>query len=385
MQAVVLSFDSLAARSIGCYGNEWIETPNFDRLAATGVVFDLHFADAIDDNAGLSWATTQLSTDQALANDHQSIGDALRHAGVQARLISATSSQPWQVRAQFEQAQLVEGQSGPDADPSSVPIAELVKAGLAAWNDPSFQSQQRLLWLHAPAPGIPPKGFDSLYFEDFEERGQIVEQLSDEERRQHPAMYGGSVSLIDHWLGELITGLNLEQQSTPTLLIVTALRGQLWQPIPSANPQASTTTNQTLTDQVIQTPLILKLANDERFTIFQSQRSDRLTQSSSLAPTLVEWLRHPEDSASVNSGYLGNLMSTTAGRTQIRVANGDRGFAIRTPEWLCIHQSNRDQGSESAGHAMTSRLYTKPEDVWDMNDVAAQNSEIVSKLLEPLG
>src|SRR5437868_6078042 len=28
---------------LGCYGNDWIATPNLDRLAAEGVVFDQHF------------------------------------------------------------------------------------------------------------------------------------------------------------------------------------------------------------------------------------------------------------------------------------------------------------------------------------------------------
>ena len=30
---------------IGCYGNDWIATPNLDLLAAEGVVFDQHFVD----------------------------------------------------------------------------------------------------------------------------------------------------------------------------------------------------------------------------------------------------------------------------------------------------------------------------------------------------
>jgi choline-sulfatase len=31
--------DSMRAESIGCYGNELVKTPNFDKLAAAGVSF----------------------------------------------------------------------------------------------------------------------------------------------------------------------------------------------------------------------------------------------------------------------------------------------------------------------------------------------------------
>ena len=33
MKAVMLMFDTLNRRSLSVYGNEWIKTPNFDRLA----------------------------------------------------------------------------------------------------------------------------------------------------------------------------------------------------------------------------------------------------------------------------------------------------------------------------------------------------------------
>src|SRR5688572_23505202 len=40
MHAVVVTFDHLSLNFLGCYGNTWIDTPHFDRLAAGCVVFD---------------------------------------------------------------------------------------------------------------------------------------------------------------------------------------------------------------------------------------------------------------------------------------------------------------------------------------------------------
>ena len=43
MNVVVVVCNSLHLGFIGTYGNAWIETPNLDRLAAEGIVFDHHF------------------------------------------------------------------------------------------------------------------------------------------------------------------------------------------------------------------------------------------------------------------------------------------------------------------------------------------------------
>ena len=37
--------DGLQVAALGAYGNDWLPTPNFDRLAAESVVFDQHYAD----------------------------------------------------------------------------------------------------------------------------------------------------------------------------------------------------------------------------------------------------------------------------------------------------------------------------------------------------
>ena len=43
MNVIVVVCNSVHLGFLGAYGNAWIETPNLDRLAAEGVVFDHHF------------------------------------------------------------------------------------------------------------------------------------------------------------------------------------------------------------------------------------------------------------------------------------------------------------------------------------------------------
>ena len=45
MKILVIEAAALHAGFLGCYGNDWVATPNLDRLAAEGVVFDQHLAD----------------------------------------------------------------------------------------------------------------------------------------------------------------------------------------------------------------------------------------------------------------------------------------------------------------------------------------------------
>jgi arylsulfatase A-like enzyme len=45
MKATLIIADGLRPADIGPYGNEWLPTPNLDRLAAESIVFDQHFTD----------------------------------------------------------------------------------------------------------------------------------------------------------------------------------------------------------------------------------------------------------------------------------------------------------------------------------------------------
>jgi arylsulfatase A-like enzyme len=43
MRTVCILMDSLNRQMLPAYGNDWVMTPNFDRLARAGVVFDNHY------------------------------------------------------------------------------------------------------------------------------------------------------------------------------------------------------------------------------------------------------------------------------------------------------------------------------------------------------
>src|SRR5437588_321984 len=56
MRALVFVLRGCPVGWLGAYGNEWVVTPNLDRFAAEGVVFDRHLSDCPDpDAATLAW------------------------------------------------------------------------------------------------------------------------------------------------------------------------------------------------------------------------------------------------------------------------------------------------------------------------------------------
>lgn len=48
MKLAVVVLKNLSAQWLGAYGNEWVATPNLDRLAAEGIVFERHIAERTD-------------------------------------------------------------------------------------------------------------------------------------------------------------------------------------------------------------------------------------------------------------------------------------------------------------------------------------------------
>src|SRR5688572_1161668 len=48
MKALVIVARGLQLSALSCYGNPWIDAPALDALAAEAVLFDRHFADALD-------------------------------------------------------------------------------------------------------------------------------------------------------------------------------------------------------------------------------------------------------------------------------------------------------------------------------------------------
>jgi len=186
LKAVVLTFDRLPTHLLGCYGNEWTETPGFDRLAALGSVFDQHFVEVPGPvGPDHSWWTGRFeyfSDPESGKHDGaattQNWIQKLVQDGVKCRLLAEnTEGLPTE---QFYSSEAVGGVTGLNAAHDDVPIARLVQRGIeilenggSGVESPAEEvSQSELIWLHSagvPSPWLPPRLFAELYLDELEE------------------------------------------------------------------------------------------------------------------------------------------------------------------------------------------------------------------------
>ena len=419
MQAIVVTFDQLATTALGCYGNEWIETPHFDRLASRGVVFDCHCAEHVGDATGMGFVTGRIPRDSSSCP--YDIGSAWSVAagiaGIELALFKEVDSLPWStVLQKTSETRAVAGQDT-EAKPDEIPFARLVQATRQLLVEPRA-SGPRILWLHSagvPEPWFPPEGFATLYFDEYEERGCDMAAFNRDNWGRHPAVYAGYVSLLDHWLGELIAAAELAAHSEPTLLICAAARGVDWMKFDmehsgtvvgdsmtsTSNPVVEEWANvserstlstvwqsPSLSDAVVRTPLLLRRLNHTDFdSEFAGTRSNRLVGTVDLGATLEDFFQRPA-AASLSDGrsLLQELSETHSARKTLCFTDGRGTRGIRTSHWCCLVK----EGPSTKEHEISDefeprpQLFAKPEDIWQCNDVAGQRPEITATLVEHL-
>lgn len=187
MKAVVVSFDHLPVGFLGCYGNTWVDTPNFDRLAAEAVVFDGHFAECLGSTANHAWWTGCRQFPAAPGTSRGGdVVDQLRGAGVRTKLlVEEPNARPVPTPTTFDEVATIEGVDGLDADPPSTPFARLVAEASRRMAEDSNGNE--LLWLKSrgvPSPWSPPREFAERYvalFEDLEDETEDVPGPSDDD------------------------------------------------------------------------------------------------------------------------------------------------------------------------------------------------------------
>jgi arylsulfatase A-like enzyme len=431
-KGIVVTFDRLALRMLGCYGSEWVETPNLDRLAASSMVFDRHFAENVDsDAADHTWwsGCYQFPRSSEQQRTHKLFAEILHKSGVQTTLLleqtaanrpaertgtsaerhtgrslqRANSRAGSSSRTGFQQIIEVEGADGLDVSPRETPFARLVKRGIEELSSLKEQGVASwLLWLKSagvPSPWLPPRDFAELYLDldedepnDKGDSGQFVdlsedalndliiavaalrersegkEDFSDLEWRLSREVYAGYVSLLDIQFGKLLDAIENLFSDEPLLLIVTAAAGESLG-TESLVPKGCTP----LCDENVHTPLLCRLPE-----VDTKGRSQDLVQTVDLVPTLFEWFDIPVDSLPMVGNSLLPILRNEerSPREYICLGAADGSCGILTPELYFI----RTEQDVDGFNEMKACLFVKPDDVWDIHNLAEQSPEDVAAL-----
>ena len=358
--AIVLVIDRLTAGAIGPYGNTTIDTPEFNRWAASGILFDQIIANSVDLNQVYeSWwkpkpqDETSLETSTLLFTDDSEI-----------------AAHPAADR--FDQIQQFEAPESPQPDSPAISAADTQMATFFAQATEAIAQLQpgSLLWLHS-------KGISQRWDAPMDYRNsqcgpddppppdfvKAPSQWIDPETADPDLMlgleqaYAAQVILLDQLLNIFSQTLREDPKFTNTWLLLASPRGY---PLgrhgvvgDAVDPEFAGTK---LHQENLHVPLIVcppaKLS--ERFA---TGRCGQLLQSSTLTSLLNAIFAQTAESQLMQ--YLTHTDEPSPASPKAHVATRhESATAIQTANWKMITDGNRH------------RLYSKPDDRWEVNDVA---------------
>lgn len=381
MNVVCLVIDRLHVGQLGCYGNASIATPGFDRLAASGFVFDQALAES-----------PELAEFYASLSSGGSLVERLAAAGVRATLITdepSIADLPWaaplddvihvprdrspQPAASLEETQLakffaVTSEWLQNTTEPYCLFAHCASLG-EAWDAP-YEYRERYADEDEPAP---PEGATPAAC-------TLAEDYDPDELLGYCQAYAGQVTALDTCLAALVEQLEQAPGHERTLFVLVSPRG-----FPLGEHRHVGAVEAPPHAELVHIPWLLRFPDEQG----ASDRSSALVQPCDLGPTLLDWLNLPNAAA-----------PDTPGRSVLPIARGEietlrdravvvagRWRAIRTPAWFLLRAASTDAGA-AADSSTTVQLFAKPDDRWELNDVADRCQsvvELLAPLLDPSG
>ncbi|MBC7817991.1 MAG: sulfatase-like hydrolase/transferase [Planctomycetaceae bacterium] len=349
-RAIVLALDQLSRRCLGCYGHEWIETPNLDRLAACGTVFDQCFASPADE--------------PPLRDATASCIEQLKRDGVSVRWLSEAA----------------EPAVGDVEDLSKTSLAQLVNQAEQSLLELSQEPESPwLLWLESRGigwPGLATTQFVELYADELDDVPADLMAF-----REIEVAYATLLTQFDHLLGRLLANIERLFGDAPPLLIVMATHGQpvgesdMLAPFVKPSSEFSSDAN-SFRDELVHPPLLISGATGETL----GSRRSELVVPADVWPTLGDWFGiSPTMSVDRDERSLLPLLqnSECVPRSELYLRDDEGGAAVRTGEFFFIQPEAAAQSDEGDSSGW---LFLKPEDAWEVNDVATQYPDQVTKL-----
>lgn len=351
-----ITIDGLAAHALGPYGNTWIPTPAFNALASQSLLLENHITDSITlADVADSW-----------------VGNTLLAGDFDSRLITDESIDDiGDVASQFENRislETTDTRAVTEIEDSA--IFHLFVNALAELED---TTSPFFFWIHArgtTGPWTAPYEFRQTFVddEDPDPPDFIIPPVGEVPLNADPDFftaishaYAAEVMQLDVCLDAFLhqtSELNLPGE---TLLVLTSPRG-----FPLGDHGVVGFENPPLRSPILHVPLFMRRLHRRETSI----RSQALSQPRDLQATFQQWLNG--EASDIGDSLLSRFegVEKTKDRTAFSRSNNEQSW--QTPMWrLSVGESG-------------SSLYVKPDDYWEINDVADLCTNEVQELTEEM-
>lgn len=389
MKVLVLVARGFQLGQIGCYGNDWIATPALDALAASGVVFDQHFADQPDaEGARRSWRTGRCHL-PPFADSRTSLAEPDLIALLQAHhvprclVVDGSAAEPSSFLPGWDRV-FTSSATG------DMPLESALDAVGDAL-DHLEASDHWLLWADLATLLPPWRVTDedlAPYFgpgEEDDEEEAVLEPLldlptgpvapnDDQLYLRLLSSYAAAVTLLDSGIGILMAELQHRKLDQQTLVLVTSDHGQALGEHGIVGPSRPW-----LHEELVHLPLIVRHPQGTG----AGRRVFGLTQACDLMPTLLDvfGLACPPD---VHGQSLWPLLNGGDAPARAYACSGlafagQVEWSLRTPRWAFLLP-----GPAPEDATRSPQLYVKPDDRWEVNNVIQHHLELTERMEKTL-
>ncbi|MBI1347504.1 hypothetical protein GC163_14590 [bacterium] len=364
-RVVVVTFDHWPLHSLGCYGNEWVDTPTWDELATTGFVFDRHVA-----------SLTGLSDVGPAAVSADWLQSVLENGGRVIVLREAEARPLTDLPTGCEVHLAPQGVTPPES-PHDLPFAKLL-----ATADPFVTApldRPTLLWLHSAGvsfDSVPPADLWEHYADEFSADDFDWEQHDPDVIARHPAIRAVYVTMLDFLLGELWKRLKTQPESQ--LFSCSALAGLPWLDVSRRQGvHSGFSAPELLAPWVVWEKAATTAEENVNWV---PGRSSALVQPTDLGPTMLHWLGL-KDGSSHSGGHVWPLILGEVKRLRTHVLTRDASSAA-VAVWTEQDQTLFPAGltGETTDLAAVQH-YLQPEDPWNVFDAASTSEERIQQVV----
>lgn len=371
--ALVITIDRWHVGYLGCYGNTWAETPEFDRLATEGFVFDQCFTPTLElaeQFPRLWWQGThplvkQFSGQNLFSTVPVSIllsDDPLVSIAGESyfsEVIALESAEP---------AELSEEIEGTHLAGCSAVVAETL-GPLLQGEEPWF------VWVHLRSLGdswdaplwvrerLREDDEEPLYSQAQPPEQAVTAETDPDELLSLQRAYAAQVMVLDTCLGPIFE--LVRSAADPPTMMVAGTRGY-----PLGEHGRVGIANAELHEESLHLPLILRVPG------IANARSQALVQPQDFLPTLCHWWNLPTPEQFACESWLPLIEHERDSLRDRLVMVGPQQLALRTPAWFLI-QSRNEENPEV-------QLFVKPDDRWERNEVADRVPQIAEAMQQTL-